>query len=166
MEGTLEAPPIVLRTSRAVMLMVMAVCAVLLPLTFWLMTTSGASLRATVGGAAGFAGCCAGLFLGLAKIIHPDQLEISPSGLRYQSLTQDPFDVVWSDVDGFRLWQGSRGTTGVVLNLTEEARAARHSSWLTRSLTGGADFSLAGGWPVGPDALVDLLKSAQARWAR
>ena len=162
MDGTLEAPPLVLTQSRWKLALLVAVCLLATPILFGFMTAPDATDIRLIRGVLGFSGCCAGVFLGLAKLVRPDRLEIAPDGLRLASLTAHPFEIAWRDIDSFRTWK-LRRTTSVVLDLTAQGKESVRTSSSVRRLT-GADVSLPGGLPIKADELLSLLTSAKARW--
>jgi len=162
LDGTLEAPPVVLTQSRWKLAVIVAVCLLATPILFEFMAAPDATDVRLVRGLLGFTGCCAGVFLGLAKLARPDRLEIAPDGLRLASLTAHPFEIAWRDIDGIRTWK-LRRTTSVVLDLTTEGKESVRTSAAVRRMT-GADISLPGGLPIRTDELLALLTAAKARW--
>lgn len=162
MQGSLDQPPIVLTANRKLLMLAIAGGICFAILGFWVLTLPIATLKATIAGVGCVMGGAAGVIIGFVKIARPDQLELSPSGLRFRSVVHHGFDLPWEDVCGFRLWRIG-GSACVIFDISDRARPTVRISSRNRDLT-GADIGLPTAWSVDPEEMVSLLTDARTRW--
>lgn len=159
MQGSLDQPPIVLRTSvlKAGLLMIGSGIAAFF---------CGSLITMTPPPSRALSGLVA---FGLAavyfawRLVCPNILTLSPEGLAWQS----PFRTTrwaWRDVSRFRAIQVHIFSQHVGFDVADGVPGPMSfTQYYVRYA--GADNSLGGSWEVSARALAEILNAAQARWA-
>ena len=159
MIGSLDRPPIVLRSTRT-----KAVLTVIGGLAFVAFGVVLLRLGETGPLISGLA--CIGFFgfiaaTGMVQAFRPATLIIEPRGVTHHG----PFRTIafrWRDIENIQVVEIKRAKV-VGFDLTDAYQGPRELAGLSRQLT-GVDTGLPGGWTIGPDALAGLLAAALARW--
>ena len=162
MIGSLENPPITVRTSKAKILLYLLGALAFVGLSVELILRSpGASLdqKFILGSAGAFFGLIA--IMGFWKMIRPLTLMISPEGLRFTTAF-GLRKLAWGDISGFCTIR-VRSACFVGINYTPRytERAQARRSRLERF---GAEDTLPVGWELDPEPLCKLLDAALKRW--
>jgi hypothetical protein len=162
MQGSLDNPPVIVRSSRRTALLMLLVCVAFTG-------TSIAMLRDPA--QPSWIGYACAVFFGLgipifaARLSRPDTIWIGPSGLIWRSVFRT-MSLRWRDVRGFRPY---RPTAKVIsahigFDFTDDYKPDQHGSrGVVRQLT-GVEGSFGGGWELDADELASLLNEARARW--
>lgn len=158
MRGSLDAPPIIVVTSRYKFLLLLA--------------TSGAFVAGGISmtrdgqtggyGVACFFGLCA--IVALWRLLVPARLELSPKQLLWFN-GRKTLRFRWTDFQAFVPLHPARFSThiGFILAPGSQVRT-RMSDWNRKTF--GLDGSLGGGWEIRPSDLIELLNGARQRWER
>jgi len=164
MQGSLDAPPIVIRSSRgnsALMLLISAAfvaTGVLIlkdpkesPTIAWLVM----------------------IFFGLGipifgwRLLRPDMLTLTPDGISWRTMFRSA-QWTWDDLQNFRAYKPTSKTISKHLefDFTDSYHARRGGSrGVVKAIT-GVEGSLGTGWELSAADLAELLTKARARWAR
>jgi len=164
MQGSLDQPPIVIRSSQTTSLWML-----LISIAF---VASGVLIvrdptQNPVMGYLGIAFFGAGIPLFGYRLIRPDVLTVSPDGIIWRTLFRT-FSRRWDDVQDFRPYAPTGRTISKHLGFDFTDSYRLHSKRLRRtakSLT-GVEGSLGGGWELSAADLADLLNNAGTRWTR
>jgi hypothetical protein len=164
MQGSLDQPPIVIRSSQKTSLWMLLASIVFV---------AGGVLIARdptqnpVMGYLGIAFFGAGIPLFAYRLIRPDVLTVAPDGITWRT----PFRTAswrWDDVRNFRPYAPGGRTISKHLGFDFTDDYHLHSKGLRRTaktLT-GVEGSLGGGWELSAADLADLLTTARTRWTR
>jgi hypothetical protein len=159
MQGSLDQPPIVIRSSTLKSFSLMAGCALIAAFSWLEMSISPSSSHA----ASGF------VAFGLAVpyyawlLLSPNVLTLSPEGLELKTRWRKA-RWSWQEVSRFRVVPVHILSRHIGFDLAE-APAGSGSFMQYYVGYAGADDSLGGGWELDPAGLADLLNQAQTRWA-
>lgn len=159
MQGSLDYPPIVIRSSAFRSILIMIGCATVAAFGYLLiaMDPSGSS-RAW--------GALVGFGLGVPyfawKALIPDTLTLSREGMEWRSRWKTT-RWSWRDVSRFRAVRIHIASEAVAFDLADGVTAPKTYTNYYVSYA-GADASLGIGWELGATALADLLNTARARW--
>jgi protein-tyrosine phosphatase len=166
MQGSLDRPPIVVRSSRWTAL--------------WLLIAGGAFVAVGVGMVghprAGHPsdpafGYFSIVFFGLgvvffaARLLRPDELELGPAGLIWRNFVRTR-SWRWRDVWNFRPYRPTARVRSAHIGFDfadDYEPQNRGGREITRRLT-GVEGSVGGGWELRAADLADLLNTARARW--
>lgn len=165
-EGSVDAPPIILTRRRDLALLQAGLSLVVLAGGVWLCwdgwhgPLDDAAFKARIYGVLGVVFGAPVSLMGLLYLLRPPTLKLSPEGLRYDGA----FGVQswrWSDIT--RMWLVGSRNRFVALSYGPD----RPRSLMDRvnGMLGG-DGALTGGWPIPPESLLELLQSAHAKWYR
>jgi hypothetical protein len=162
-QGSLDQPPIVVRSSRST--------------SFLMLIISVAFVAAGVGilrdphqnHAMGYLGIA---FFGLGipifawRLVRPDILTLAPDGITWRNALRTTH-WQWSDVERFRAYSPSSRSSSkhVGFDFTDRYHAETRGLRQTTKAIAGVEGSLGGGWELGAADLSDLLNKAWIRWA-
>jgi hypothetical protein len=160
MQGSLDAPPIVIRSSRGNSALMLAISAVFVAIGAFMLRdpeqSAAISWLIIIVFAAGIP------FFGW-RLIRPDILTLSPDGVIWRGALRT-VHWKWGDAQNFRPYSPAGKTISkhVGFDFTDNARASRlrHA---TKAMT-GVEGSLGGGWELSAAELAELLNTARARW--
>jgi hypothetical protein len=147
MQGSLDAPPIVVRTSRAKSSLLFAVCAAFVAGGGWSIATGHGFMAYA---SAGF--FALGMIVFAAQLLWPGSLEIGPGGVRCQHLGRNAFYGWWQMRD-FKVWSAG----GLSRQVFFQFRRKPDGGFLPGSF--------AGSWEMPAQELCAVLDAAHARWA-
>jgi hypothetical protein len=166
MQGSLDSPPIIVRSSKWTALW-MLVVSILFVGIFVLMlrdpnTTKQSQLLIAYTGT-GFFGL--GILVFLTRLLRPDTLEIAPHGLILCSLVRS-MSFRWEDVRDFRSYRPTARVRSphVGFDFADNYKPGKRASRLALRQFAGVEGSLGGGWELDATELAHLLNSARARW--
>ena len=161
MQGSLDAPPIIIRARRwyPQMTWLVALLALALASQAFMFLTPGVKAPASAYVAGPFVGLM--LILLLLRVVWPGRMEIGPDGVVVRALLRNRRRT-WAEAFAFRPVR-YRGIEFIVYDIPAGARAG---SALGRAVarSSGADGLLAGNMELGADDLAQLLNQARARW--
>lgn len=162
MEGSIDLPPIVIRSSRWQAAVYLLIAVGFVAIGVWMLkdprTSPWISYLVIV-------------FFGLGipifgyRFIKPDVLTLAPEGIVWRSIFRTA-RWRWDEVKGFRPYAptGKTVTKHIGFDFTEAYRGQGAGlRGATRALT-GVEGSLGTGWELKPADLCDLLNQARARW--
>jgi hypothetical protein len=156
MNGSLDAPPIIIRSSSRVYIGVGVLCGVAV---FWHIWRIGI-LGRTPSAEGVLALCVAALWLlfSLMQLLRPDKLILEPKGLTWAGQWTSR-SWRWSEISNFRA-----GPLGALeCDVTDDGRKLawlRHLNKRIAGRTGAIGF----GWTGGSDKVAALLSAARERW--
>jgi hypothetical protein len=160
-QGSLDQPPIVVRSSRST-----AFVMLIISIVFVLLILKIPNRNPTVS-YLGIAFFGLGIPFSAWRFIRPDILIVAPEGITWRSALRTAH-WQWSDVQSFRPYSpGRRRTVSKHLgfDFTEsyygQGRRLRH---IIKATT-GVEGSLGGGWELSAAELADLLNTARTQWA-
>jgi hypothetical protein len=163
MQGSLDAPPIVIRASRGYSALML-----LISIAF---VASGVLIIKDPKGSPTIAYLVMAFFgTGIPifgwRFIHPDVLTLTPEGISWRSVVRSA-QWTWDDVENFRAYAPTGKTISKHLgfDFTESYHAKRGGSrGIVKAIT-SVDGSLGTGWELSAADLADLLNKARVRWA-
>jgi len=161
MQGNLDTPPIIVRSSRLVSAMVLLICAAFLTLAI-LVLRDPAKDHAQAVFAAAFSAI--GIPLFVWRFVHPDRLTLSPDGITWHGVFRTR-RWRWEDIQNFRPYKMRSDSLSAYVAfdskpsdrsgpIANAAKALKH-----------VDGTLGNGWEMSAEELSDLLNRARARWA-
>ena len=163
MEGDLEQPPVVIRSSqRTSLLMLIA--------SVGFVTVGVFMLRdATQNPIVGYLIIiffAAGIPLFAWRLVRPDVLTVLSDGIIWRSAFRTT-QIRWDDVQGFRAYSPTGKTLSkhVGFDFTDSYHVQSKGLRQTIKAFAGVDGSLGGGWELSAADLADLLNAARVRWA-
>ena len=154
MIGSLDNPPIVIRSSRRKTLLALMGCLAFIGAGLW--TVQNASAKDP------FSGWVAIIIFGLLaigafwRLVSPATLTVSEDGLSYTGLTQKTV-VPWRDVKGFKYEGWVWGVVGTRMGLKPPAVTMDFVAF-------SSSRRLPVGWETDAEPLCELLNRALARW--
>ena len=156
MQGSLESPPIVIRTSRAVSFVGLIVGGALLYFGLMPWLRFGAPFESLSYSNLLFSGICAAYFCW--QFVLPSSLIAAPDGLTWKHFFKS-HHWAWKDVSNFRVVFGCC----VGCDLSDRRPAV---SWLRgpNKAFSGSQGSFLFGWEGGSASVVALLSAARSRW--
>ena len=164
MQGSLDQPPIVIRSSQQTSgLMLLAS----------IVFVAGGVLVARdptqnpVMGYLGIAFFGAGIPLFAYRLIRPDVLTVAPDGIIWRTLFRTA-RWGWDDVQNFRSYAPASRTISKHLGFDFTDNYRLYSKGLRRTAKAltGVEGSLGTGWELSAADLADLLNTARTRWAK
>ena len=158
MQGSLDAPPVIVRKSRAKSLGMLAVCAVFVAILAWsAQADPGHDKALSVGGAVFFA---LGLPLFGWELYRPDRLTLGPDGLAWTGLWRTR-RYRWTDLSAFSVMR-IRGSALIGFSQLDRPKA----NWLAAVNKGilGQEGAFPGLWEISAQEVCDLLNAARDRW--
>jgi len=162
MQGSLDQPPIMIRSSPTHSILILTIDIVFVTI-FVFMLRDPASIAVVSYLGIVFFG--AGIPIFTWRLIRPDILILSPDGITWRS-TFRTINWSWDDVGSFRTWKpGSEmNMKHVGFDFTDNylARSGRLFPPI-RDIT-GVDGSLGTGWELKAAGLAELLNQARTRW--
>jgi hypothetical protein len=164
MQGSLDLPPIVIRSSRITAALMLLICTGFVAIGIWIVRDPAEDHVAAYLASAFFA---LGIPLFMWRLVRPDVLTLTPEGINWRSIFRTS-SFRWDEVQDFRPYAPSGKATSKHVGFDFSASYhAQHGalSRTARQLT-GVDGSLGGGWELGATDLADLLNNARARWRR
>lgn len=161
MQGSLDMPPIVIRSSRTMAALMFLISAGFVATGAFMLRISTQD-RWIAWLVMGFFGL--GLPLFAWRFIRPDMLTLAPGGITWRSIFRTGH-WNWDDVRGFRPYKPSPKTISkhVGFDFTAGYGVQAQSRHLAKALT-GVEGSLGSGWELDAAELCDLLDKARARW--
>jgi len=158
MQGSLDAPPLILRKSRAKSLGMLALCATFVALLVWTAQVDPDHDRALAIGGAVFSGL--GLPLFGWELYRPDRLTLGPDGLAWTGPWRTR-RYRWTDLSAFSVLR-IRGSALIGFSELNRPKA----NWLAALNKGllGQEGGFPGLWEIGPQEVCDLLNAARDRW--
>ncbi len=160
MIGTLEQPPIVIRSGAGRSLLLLFVSGAFVACGGWMVTYG--TPQDVWAGWLDMAFFGLGVLVSLWRLVRPDTLTISSEGLQYTVLWR-VIRVQWPDVTEFMPWRPTLFSTFVGMNF---AASYQPQAGLRRFNTAalGIGGSLGSGWEVDSMSLCELLNQALAKW--
>jgi len=158
-QGSFEAPPIVVRASPARGALALGGAA-LVDTAIAAAVIGGARLDATLAVYLGFFGLCAAA--GLWMLMAPARLIVGPEGVTERVLGRAKH-FAWSQIHDFRPTVIGLATRTVGFSFVAERRGHQWLARLNRALC-GVEAQLNAGWEIEPAALAQLLNGARERW--
>jgi hypothetical protein len=164
MQGSLDLPPIVIRSSRITAALMLLICAGFVAVGIWIVRDPGEDHVAAYLASAFSA---LGIPLFMWRLVRPDVLTLTPEGINWRSIFRTS-SFRWDEVRDFRSYAPSGKTTTkhVGFDFTPSYRTRQGAFAHTARQLTGVDGSLGGGWELGVTDLADLLNNARARWLR
>ena len=162
MQGSLNAPPIVIGSSRTYAALMLVIAAVFVAIGAFMLRDPKES--ATISWLIMiFFG--AGIPLFAWQLIRPSVLTLVPDGVSWRS----PFRTVhyrWDDLQNFRPYKPAAKSISKHLgfDFTDSYHAKRGGPYGLAMVMTGVEGSLGGGWELGAAELAELLNQARAQW--
>ena len=166
MEGSFENPPIVITSSMAKTLLLLAGCIAFVCLGVSIIAQGPTTIKGYIGGYASVVFFGLGIPVAIWRLFVPAWLQLSPQGLDwFNGRTTKHF--AWSEFGEFVAYRPSSRARSRHIGFMRLRPPTDHSMLrsLTRNLT-GVDGSFGGGWSLDPGTIVDLLNRAKTRWER
>jgi hypothetical protein len=162
-QGSLDQPPMVVRSSRSTSFVMLIISIVFVAAGVLILKEPSQNP------AVGYLGIA---FFGLGipvfawRLIRPDILIVAPEGITWRSALRTSH-WQWSDVESFRPYSPADQTISKHLgfDFTDSYCAQNRQLRHTVKAIAGVDGSLGGGWELGAVDLADLLNKARIRWA-
>jgi hypothetical protein len=163
MQGSLDAPPIVIRSSRgnSALMLLIAIVFVVTGAFMLRDPTQSATISTLI---MIFFG--AGIPFFAWRFIRPDILTLTQDGIFWRSVVRSA-QWTWDDVENFRAYAPTGKTISKHLGIdfTASYHAKRGGSrGIVKAIT-SVEGSLGTGWELSAADLADLLTEARARWA-
>jgi hypothetical protein len=163
MHGSLDAPPIVIRSSRTYSALMLVIAAVFVAIGAFMLGDPKESATISYLVIIFFG---AGIPLFAWQLIHPSVLTLAPDGMTWRS----PFRTLsyqWDDLQNFRPYKPTSKTISKHLgfDFTDSYHAKRGGPYGLAKAMAGVEGALGGGWELGAAELAELLNTARARWA-
>lgn len=163
MQGSLDLPPIVIRSSIFTSLLMLLIAMIFVAIGVWVLRdptenhTMAYLLIAFFG---------AGIPLFGWRLVRPDVLTVAPDGITWSTALRT-VHWAWDDVQNFRAYSPASRTVSKHLgfDFTDSYRARNGQFSLTAKALTGVEGSFGGGWELGAADLADLLNKARARWS-
>jgi hypothetical protein len=163
MQGSLDAPPIVIRSSRTYSALMLLIAAGFVAIGAFMLRDPKESAAISYLIMIFFG---AGIPLFAWQLIRPGVVTLGPDGVTWRS----PFRTVhyrWDDLQNFRPYKPTSKTISKHLgfDFTDSYHASHGGpKSVTKAMT-GVEGSLGSGWGLSADELAELLNQAQAHWA-
>lgn len=163
MQGSLDQPPITVRSSQSTSLLMLLIAVVLVAIFIQMMKDPEQSRLVVWLGLVLFAAC---IPLFAWRLIRPDILILAPDGITWRSLLRT-VHWSWDDVQGFRAYKPAPKAISkhVGFDFTPSYHAGSSGLRQAAKALTGVEGSLGGGWEIDAAELADLLNRARARWA-
>ena len=162
MQGSLDDPPIVIRSSRWKAALFLLIAAGFVAIGIWMLTDPKASHWMAWLGIAFFG---LGIPIFGLRVIRPDRLTLAPDGIIWRSVLRTS-RWQWTDLHGFRPYSPTGGASqhvGFELTNSHQRRDGGIRG-AAKALT-GVEGSFGDGWELSAAELADLLNRARTRWA-
>jgi Bacterial PH domain len=161
--GSLDQPPIVIRSSRLYSALMLLIAAGFVAIGAFMLRDPKESATTSYLIMIFFG---AGIPLFAWQVIRPGVLTLSPDGVSWRS----PFRTVhyqWSDIQTFRPYKPAAKSLSKHLgfDFTDSYRARRGGPYGLAKAMAGVEGSFGGGWELSAADLAELLNQARARWA-
>ena len=157
-QGSLDQPPIVLRSRRARAVWLIIGSAGFVTMGLFSLESTGPSLASLL--SIGFFGLCG--LVGAGLLIAPPRLEVSPSGLT-QMVMWRTTKYAWTDIYNFRPAGLGWANKTVGFDYLTERPKGTGLKRLNTALAGRQGY-LQPGWEIAPQDLANLLNDARERW--
>jgi hypothetical protein len=157
MLGSLQSPPIIVRSSRRKWFLIL--CAAVFFVWAALLPDLPAVMKYL-----GLFFFGAGIPIAVFKLIKPDTLEINPQGIEWRSSFQTQH-YRWRDVANFRTYRPTSKTPNshVGFDFAPEYTAKRAARSVAKHLA-GVEGSLGGDWEISASELANMLNAGRAQW--
>ena len=163
MQGSLDQPPIIIRSSQKYSALLLLI-AIVFVASFVFMLRDPTINRGTAYFGLVFFGL--GIPLFAWRLIRPDVMTLAPDGITRRS-TFRAIHWTWGDVQAFRAYKPTSKNVSKHLgfDFTDSYYAKGGRDLRAVKAITGVEGSLGGGWEMNATDLADLLNTARARWA-
>lgn len=166
MQGSLDSPPVIVRSSQRTTLWMLLVSILFTGASITMLREPAKQSQLWIDYA------CA-VFFGLgipifsARLFRPDTLFIGPSGLVWRSVFRS-MSLRWHDVRNFRPYRPTAlvRSAHIGFDFADDYKPEQHGSrGVVRQLT-SVEGSFGGGWELDAAELAKLLNGARAKWGQ
>ena len=164
MQGSLNLPPVIIRSSRKTAALMLSICAGFVAIGL-MMARDPEENPVIAYFVSGF--FALGIPLFGWRLIRPDTLTLTPDGVFWQSIFRS-VRWKWEEVQDFRAYSptGKPGSKHVGFDFTDTYREGTSTfSRVSKQVT-GVYGSFGDGWELSAADLADLLNNARIRWLR
>jgi hypothetical protein len=164
MQGNLDAPPIVIRSSRTYSALMLLIAAGFVAIGAFMLRDPKESAAISYLIMIFFG---AGIPLFAWQLIRPSMLTLGPDGMIWRS----PFRTIhyqWDDLQNFRPYKPTSKTISKHLgfDFTDSYHARRGGPYGLAKAMAGVEGSFGSGWGLSAAELAELLNTARARWLK
>jgi hypothetical protein len=163
MQGSLDDPPIMIRSSRWKAALFLLIATGFVAISIWMLSDPKANRWMAWLGIIFFG---FGIPVFGLRVIRPDVLMLAPDGITWRSVFRTA-RWRWTELQNFHPYSPTGGASkhvGFELTNSTQGRDGGLRG-AARALTGGVEGSLGDGWELSASELADLLNRARARWA-
>jgi hypothetical protein len=163
MQGSLDAPPIAIRSSRGNSALMLLIAAVFVAIGAFMLRDPKENAVISYLIMIFFG---AGIPIFGWRLIRPDALTLAPDGIRWRSVFRTA-QWTWDDLQNFRAYAPTGKTISKHLgfDFTDSYHARRGGPYRATKAITGVEGSLGAGWEFSAADLAELLNKARARWA-
>ncbi len=161
MQGSLDAPPVVIRAAGWKSLLYLLIC-------LFFAGIGAVAIATEPSSPAYWWAYVSVLFFGLGvmvfawRLVKPDTLSLSPEGILWRSLWRT-VRWSWREVGNFRVVPLGPSTLQVGFDFTD-AQAGQRRLRAVNAAVAGYEASFGAGWELRPETMCALLNAARARW--